>query len=583
MTWPNFSRTSPSVFRKGFEFQYSPQRRAEFLIAGGRLVLATFSLLAIWIDPSTPGRDAQIAYALLTGYVAYSLVLLLFVLRGRLLLGNLPFVTHAFDLFLFTIFMFFTEGPTSPFFVYFVFSLFCAILRWGWRGVMWTAVVAMMTFMGMGIYVGKIMHDPDFELNRFIIRSVYLAVIASLLAYLGVYEERRRSELSGLSTWPRTIHKELRDLVSDMLRHAADILRVPRMIMAWEEEEEPWTHVASWSRDDFRYTRESPDAFDPLVPETLHGADFLCADTTVPVPSVLYSSPAGLQRWQGAPLNPAFQSRFGIRCALSLNVESEGVKGRLFVLDKKRMTSDDLVLGRIVANELTTQMDYFSALKQLRRSAAVEERIRMARDLHDGLLQSLTGTALQLETVNRLIEADSRKARQHLLEIQQLIAAEQKELRSYVEEMKVSLLSQTRTDSDLSTRLKELAERVERHWGIQVEMIVKDLPTDIPLSLLQEIYFLIHESLTNAARHAKASSVRTKVGLQDNHMNITVTDNGHGFPFRGRYDHDTLTAMKRGPITLRERTTSLGGRLTIDSTDTGTQLEITIPLAPTGE
>jgi hypothetical protein len=305
----DFYRTSLSLFRKGFEFQYSPQRQAEFLIAIGRLVLATFSLLAIWIDPSTPCRDAQIAYALLSGYVAYSLLLTLFILRARLPLGNLPLFTHAFDLLLFTIFMFFTEGPTSPFFVYFVFSLFCAILRWGWRGVMWTAVIAMITFMGMGIYVGKIMQDPDFELDRFIIRSVYLGVIAALLAYLGVYEERRRGELSGLAAWPRTIHKELPYLLRDILGYAAGILRSPRIIMAWEEEEEPWLHVASRSGDDFRYTREPPNAFEPLVPEPLQGTDFLCADTRVAVPSVLHSSGGRLQRWHGAPLDPAFQAR----------------------------------------------------------------------------------------------------------------------------------------------------------------------------------------------------------------------------------------------------------------------------------
>jgi signal transduction histidine kinase len=161
-------------------------------------------------------------------------------------------------------------------------------------------------------------------------------------------------------------------------------------------------------------------------------------------------------------------------------MEGEGVKGRLFAPDKKGMTSDDLVLGRIVANQLATQIDYSNMLRQLQRSAAVEERVRMARDLHDGLLQSLTGAALQLETANRLMEADPPTARQRLLEIQRLIAAEQKELRSYVEEMTSSPLSRTSTDSDLATRLKELAERVERHWSIRVEMELRNLPPPIP-------------------------------------------------------------------------------------------------------
>ena len=575
--------TIPSVFPKDLGLPFSPQRRAEHLIALGRLVLAVFSLLAIWLDPSTPGRHAPLAYALLAGYVAYSLLLAGILWRTQMPLANLPLVTHVLDLFLFALFMFFTEGPTSPFFVYFVFSLFCATLRWSWRGVAWTAAIALTAFIGMGIYEGTITGDPEFELNRFIIRSVYLAVVASLLGYLGLHEDRRRGELSGLAAWPRVVHKEVQTLVREMLEHAAGILRAPRIVLAWEEEEEPWVHFASWSREEFRYSREPPGAYEPLVSELLIGTDFLCLDTSVSIPTVLHSSPTGLQRWSGAPFNPAFQARFGIRAALSMSLESEGLKGRLFVLDMTGMTFDDLVLGRIVANEMTAQMDQSNMLKQLQQSAAVEERVRMARDLHDGLLQSLTGTALQLETINRLMEADSIKARQQLMEIQRLIAAEQKELRSYVEEMKASLLTQTSVDSDLAIRLKELAERVERHWGIRVEMERKHLPPGIPHPLLQEIYFLVHESLTNAARHAKASCVRAELGVKDDHVNILVSDNGKGFPFRGRYDHETLTTLKRGPITLRERTAALGGFLTIDSTDTGSRLEIVIPFAPAGD
>jgi hypothetical protein len=145
------TKTNPSNSPKDLGLQRPPQHRAEFLIAIGRLVLATFSLLAIWLDPYAPSRHAQIAYALLLGYVAYSLLLTAYLSRVRMPLGILPFFTHALDLFLFTLFMFFTEGPTSPFFVYFVFSICCATLRWSWRGAIWTAAIALVMFIGMGM------------------------------------------------------------------------------------------------------------------------------------------------------------------------------------------------------------------------------------------------------------------------------------------------------------------------------------------------------------------------------------------------------------------------------------------------
>jgi signal transduction histidine kinase len=570
-------------FQKDLGFQYSWQRHAEFFIAIGRLVLATFSLLAIWLDPSEPSRYEKVAYALFWGYVAYSLLLTVVILRVQRPAGNLLLFTHAFDLLLFTLFMFFTEGPTSPFFVYFVFCVSCATLRWGWRGAFWTATVSLMMFIGMGIYAGKIMRDPAFELNRFIVRSAYLAVVASLLGYLGAYEERLRGELLGLAAWPRTFHKEVQELVREMLEYAAAIVRTPRMLLAWDEEEEPWTYFASWARSDFHYTREPPQLFEPLVAEPLDGINFLCLDARMPVPAVIHTSSAGLRQWRGKPLNSAFQDRFDARAVLSLSMEGKGFKGRLFMLDKKGMSTDDLVLGRIVAQEMATRMDYFYMLRQLQQSAVAEERIRMARDLHDGLLQSLTGAALQLETMRPLIETDPQTVKQQLLDIQHLIAAEQKDLRVQIQDLKASHLSSPETDSNLAARLEELAERIKRHWGIRTEIKVKRLPPDIPRPLIQGIYFIVHESMINAARHAKASAVHAEIDVADNRANITVSDDGRGFPFQGRYDHTALTTMNLGPVTLRERTTALGGSLNIESTSAGTRLEITLPFTPAGD
>jgi signal transduction histidine kinase len=355
------------------------------------------------------------------------------------------------------------------------------------------------------------------------------------------------------------------------------------MLLAWEEKEEPWIYFASWSRGDFQYTREPPDLFEPLVAEPLEGNNFLCLDARMPAPTVIHTSPAGLQRWRGEPVNRAFQDRFGVRAVLSLNMEGTGLKGRLFVLDKKGMSTDDLVLGGIVAQEMVIQMDYFYMLRQLQQSAAAEERVRLARDLHDGLLQSLTGAALQLETVQRLMESDPQASRQRLIEIQELIVAEQQELRSHIRQLKPSLPGVPVEDFNLAGRLEDLAAQIKRHWGVSVEMNLGRLEVSVLKNILHEIYFIVHESLINAARHAKASVVKVDLGAEKERVLITVADNGHGFPFRGRYDQASLTKNGLGPATLKERISSLGGSLAIDSSVTGARLEITIPFTPAGD
>ena len=571
-----------SLFTNGMEFRYSNLSRAERLIAAGRVILAGFSLLAIWLEPTEPTRYAELAYSILYGYLFYALVLALVTWLIDVFPLRTHIISHVLDMMVFAAIMFFTQGPASPFFAFFVFSLVCAALRWQWRGTLWTAVVALATVSAMALYPTHLFPEANFELNRFIIRMVYLAVVAGLLGYLGVHEQRSRSVLSRLATWPRTVPAEVPTVVRAMLDHAAGILEAPRMLLAWEEEEEPRLHLALWSPDDFQYTGEPPGLYGDMVAETLAGTSFICHDARRPSATVMQKTSAGMNRWRGVPLYPDLRERFSIRSVLSLTLLGAYLKGYLFVLDKPGMTSDDLVRGEIVANEVIDRLDHFYLLKQFQQGAAAEERIRLARDLHDGLLQSLTGAALQLETVQRLMEADPQTARKRLQEIQHLIAAEQKDLRTHIRELKPTPSGLPVADSDLAVRLQELGERIRRHWGLQVKVKLAQLGAPIPASMAPEIYFIVHESMVNAARHSRASAVEVDFAVEENQVRILVSDNGRGFPFRGQYDHHALTKMNLGPVTLKERISSLGGTLGIESSEYGARLEIILPLTERG-
>ena len=185
-------------------FLYTPESRAERVIAAGRVVLAASSLFAVWFDPTEPAKFAAVAYSLLVAYLAYALAIALWVTQSPFLPGAQRWLSHGFDLAFFSLFTYFTSGPASPFIAYFVFSLFCATLRWHWRGTFWTALVALAAFLGLTIYFAEVLEDPSFELTPFIIRAVYLVVFAVLLGYLGAHEERTRREMAMLAAWPTT-------------------------------------------------------------------------------------------------------------------------------------------------------------------------------------------------------------------------------------------------------------------------------------------------------------------------------------------------------------------------------------------
>ena len=562
------------------------QIRAERLIAISRVVVAVSTLLVVSLDPSQPAKYASTAYALLATYAAYALLVASLVWRSDAPLEGQGVIMHAFDLAAFSLIMYFTEGPTGPFFLYFVFLLLVGTLRWQWRGTLWTAGAGLATFVGMGVYAAEVLHDPAFGLTRFIVRGVYLAIVAVLVGYMVGYLEKRgqrvSSETSMLATWPHAFPREAQTLVSEVLEHAAGILGSPRVLLAWQVGEDSRFHLAFWPHGELHWTRDTPATFQPLVAEPLAEADFLCQDARAAVATVLHTSPAGLRRWRGAPLHPILQAWFGMNAVLSLRLRGETLKGRLFALDKPEMTSDDLVLGEVVARLVTGSMDRFYMLQGLQEAAVSEERVRLARDLHDGLLQSLAGAALQLEAVRRLLEEEPKAAREPVQEIQHLIAAQQRDLRSLIQELKPSPLGPLEVRSSLSERMEELAKRIERHWGLRVEFKSYNLGARISNALADEIYHIVHEALINAARHAHASIVRLEVGAQDTEVQIIVADNGIGFPFRGYYDYAALIDRELGPVMLKERIASVGGSLSIKSTDSGSRLDITLPLSHTG-
>lgn len=559
-----------------------PQNRAELLIATGRMILSAFFLLAIWLDPPEPHRYASLTYGLLSGYLVYSFLLGAAICRLDFIRNRQRLFSHAVDLMVFSVVMFLTEGPTSPFFVYFIFLLACATLRWQWRGTFVTAIISLAIVVILAFFPANLLHNQNFELNRFIIRVIYLAVVATLLGYMGKHEQSMRTMFARLAAWPHTPPTELQTLTRDILGYAADTLNAPRMLLLWEEEEEPWINMASWSRDGFQYSREHPDAFGTLVAGQLAGMSFLCQDTKNPQATVVHDPDSGMRTWVGAPLDPELQKRFSISAVLASRLDSENLSGYLLMLDKAMMTNDDLILCGIVAHEVESRLDHYYLLKQLQQAAASGERVRLARDLHDGVLQSLTGATLQLETVQRLIESDPEAARLRIKELQQQLSNEQMDLRTQIRELRPFIHESSTEDFSLAARLAELTERIRRQWGLTVEMPLPPRTPDISRSMAREVYFVIHEALINAVRHSGATFLKAELGFTENLAHITIRDDGNGFSFHGRYDLDQLSAMKRGPVTLRERIAALQGTLIIDSKETGASLEISLPLTGFG-
>jgi signal transduction histidine kinase len=547
--------------------------RKERTIAVTRVVLAASGLFAIWLDPVGPARLITETYSLHIFYIVYALGLAT-VMWNRGSAGGLPVATHVIDIVLFSIFQYLTLGPASPFFVYFIFSIFCAALRWNWRAVFGTSLAVIAAYVSMAAVMSR---APDFDLNTFLIRSVTRLVTGGLIVYLAQYEIFLRSEIERLARWPTVGGLDPDAAMSRVLAHAAGLLSADRALIAWDVAEEPRLHIALWSADTgpgVQLTRHAPGEFDPLVPPALAASAFLCTDPLTADAVLLIADRGSPRQRRGLPVHPGLVERLGGGGVASAPFQTARIAGRAFFSGLDSPSADLLPVTQVVARELGTLLDQQQWSERLRDIAVREQRIGLARDLHDGVLQSLTGVRLELQSAATDLQGNI-SVRERLLALERALAIEQRELRLFID--------QTQPPSPsgyaLLGRLEGLRERVALEWKIPVTIRVTPDSMVLPDALQQAVPLMAHEAIVNALKHAHPSRISIDVRSDNESIRIVVSDDGAGFPFEGRYEHAVLARMNLGPASLRERAASLGGQMTIESSKGGSRIEIAVPIA----
>jgi PAS domain S-box-containing protein len=232
-----------------------------------------------------------------------------------------------------------------------------------------------------------------------------------------------------------------------------------------------------------------------------------------------------------------------------------------------------------IARDITERKRAESELQRLQQLAAARERTRLARDLHDNVLQSLAVAGLNLEAAIQGLKADPEVAKEQMRGVQDLIVREQRKLRSFIEELKPATLVPGEMDFKFGYLLQQLAKTVEQQWHLRVELRMDGLDGQLPAVLAREIYQIIREGLINAARHSHASVVQVDLQADDHNARVSVSDNGFGFSFHGHYSDAALTSTGLGPVVIKSRVASLGGLLNIDSSASGARLEVILPLS----
>ena len=553
----------------------SSRAEKERVIAAARVALAAASLFAVWLDPGEPARYAHTVYSLHVVYVVYSVVLAAIMWSRATwrapISARLPLATHVSDIIFVSILQYLTLGPSSPFFLYFQFSLFCGALRWGWIGTLYTAAVTFVTYMTMAASMIGSLGPGEFELDRFIIRAVYLVVSGAILVYLGRHEARLRGEIERLARWPLASGVEDSAILEQVMEHAAGIVGAGRTVAVWDAGEEPAVRVASWSPAGAYASTHAPSIFYPLLPDALESRTIICAGPVSASSQLLMSGARGFTEVGGA-LNPHILPLLAGTGLSSAAFKTDRVSGRVFFTDLSVPAAEVVALTEVVAREIGASLDQLFTNAQMKEIAASEERIRVARDLHDGVLQSLTGIRLEIRAVAAAIDA-TPSTRDRLFAIERALAIEQRELRFFIGGLGPG---GPRDENTLEGRLHAMRERIALEWKTPVTIRYAANGTVLPERIERAVPLMVHEAVVNALKHGQPSRVAVSVHGAPDELRIVVTDDGRGFPFRGRYEHTALAATKTGPKSLLDRVSALGGRMSIESGDAGSRIEMVL-------
>jgi NarL family two-component system sensor histidine kinase LiaS len=200
--------------------------------------------------------------------------------------------------------------------------------------------------------------------------------------------------------------------------------------------------------------------------------------------------------------------------------------------------------------------------------ATLEERQRIARDLHDSVKQQVFATTLQIGAARLHLGKDKVAAANHLTEAEKLATEARAELTRLIKALRPSELE----EKPFPKALRELAESWTTQHGMKLETSVPDLDT-LPPEVEQTLYRVAQEALANVAKHSGAREVQVKLEQDLNHLVMEISDDGRGFKL------SKVKTKGVGLQSMQERLEAIGGRLDIQSIpDKGTLVTASIPL-----
>jgi len=533
------------------------------------MVLALVDLLEL--KPAGQGHRAIVFVAVYLG-IALALALLQSVRR----VSDLR-VPVEVDLAALGAFLVLTPSVVAFWFLY-LFVAFAAGIEWGLR-----RAVVLAGFVSLALLVRTAIRGP---VNWPVMFSWVALVTGTFaagagLAFLGERNRRHAAEheflarLTGLLQVERGVAESLRLVLDELARAFACELAV--LVFRDTDLE----RIFVWKVRAGDTGRISPESLpltrgDGYLLDVLDGS--LCWNNLEGAGEGFGWNRRDGRRMAAMPRLPGPSRReLGLRSLMAATFEFGGQPtGRVLLGNGRQRFSPHALrwLERIVRH-LGPPLENLFLLRHLRARAIEAERSRISRDLHDGILQTLLSVEIQLDVLRRKLPGTPEQAASGLATLQQTVRNETDELRRMVTDLRPLRVQ----SADLLDLMQGFAERFRNEAGMALDLLIDPVELQVPERICRELFQIYRESLHNIKKHARATHVVVKLWQNDSQVVLVIDDNGEGFSFAGRFTGDELDRLRLGPISIKERTRTVGGVLTVESNPGhGARLTVEVPL-----
>src|SRR5438105_13621358 len=258
-------------------------------------------------------------------------------------------------------------------------------------------------------------------------------------------------------------------------------------------------------------------------------------------------------------------SRYRAILAVPLTVPEETFGAlTLYYRQPRGFVEEDVDLASAFANQAALAIQNSRLYARAQQAAALEERQRLARDLHDAVTQTLFSACLIADVLPRIWERDAVSGMQHLQDLRRLTRVALAEMRALLLELRSTAL----VDTPLPELLQQLAEATMGRRRLSVAVRVEG-ECPVPPDVQVVFYRVAQEALNNTAKHARAGHAELRLRSSDDSLELRVADDGRGF------DPAVIPAGHLGVGIMRERATSIGAELEANSQpDAGTRVTL---------